>query len=159
MFVLFVTMVSKAVSKGRHLEMKTKQVKLLHIYCAVSQCVARVYIKAEGVADWLTAGSRAGTLLAEQCIRDWSFVHCMVERHCLFSQCLPLSPSARLSSATIVFGAASLSREKPPDFLHFGQGFLLGLAEQTAIYLYQLSLKGPGGSSSCMEALFSFNPN
>lgn len=69
----------------------------------------------------------------------------MVGRHYLFSQCLPLSPSARLSSATIVFGAASLSREKPSDFLHFGQGFLLGLVEQAAIYLYQLGLKGAGG--------------
>lgn len=97
-------------------------------------------------------------LLEEQCIRDWFFVHCMVARHCLFSQCLPLSPSARLSSATIVFGAAGLSREKPPDFLHFGKGFLLGLAKQAAIYLYQLGLKGAGGSSSCIEAYFRLIP-
>lgn len=118
-----------------------------------------MYVKAKGVADWLRAGRRAGTLRVEQCIRDWFFVRCMVQKHCLFSQCLPLILSARLSSATIVFGAAGLSREKPPDFLHFGQGFLLGLAEQAAIYLYQLGLKGAGGSSSCTQALFSFNPN
>lgn len=104
-----------------------------------------MYVKAEGTADWLSAGRRAGTPLAEQCIRDWFFVHCMVERHCLFSQCLPLSLSARLRRATIVFGAAGLSREKPSDFLHFGQGFLLGFTEQAAIYLYQLGLKGAGG--------------
>lgn len=118
-----------------------------------------MYVKAEGVTDWLRAGRRAGTLWAEQCIRDWFFVCCMMERPCLFSQYLPLSLSARLCSATIVFGAAGLSREEPPDFLHFGQGFLLGLAEQAAIYLYQLDLKGAGGKLLMYAGFIFVNPN
>lgn len=111
-----------------------------------------MYIKAGGVAYWLKAGRRAGTPLAEQCIRDCFFVHCMVERHCLFSQCLPLSLSARLRSATIV------SQEKLPDFLHFGQGFLLGLAEHVAIYLYQLGLKGAGEAPHVRRLYFRLIP-